>query len=126
MRRIRSLRSGVVLMGHPVSMDTEPTSAMVAIPTTHPTARRLRSCSRFRLLRRVRLHNIAPRSDVGSPGRVRQGRLGNRVVRLPPPYPTLPPRRRGQLRCRYHDLAQLVSRPGASRRGVSDEGSAAL
>lgn len=47
-------------------MDAGSTSAMVALPAAYPTARCLGARSSQRLLRRVRLHNIAPLSNVGS------------------------------------------------------------
>lgn len=109
MCRICSRRSGVVLMGHPVGMDTKPTSEVVAVPTSHPTTRRLGAGSSLCLLRRVRLHNIAPLSDVGPPRRIRESRLGHRFVHLPPTHSPFPAGRCGQLRHRHDDLSQVIS-----------------
>lgn len=67
MRRVCSRWSSVVFMGHPVSMDTRPSSAMVAVPTANLAARCLGASPGLCLLRRVRLHHITPFSNVGPP-----------------------------------------------------------
>lgn len=125
MCRICSRRSGMVLLGHSVGMDTKPTSAVVVVPTAHLTTRRIGVRSSLRLLH-LRLHYVTPLSDVGPPRAVRGSRFSHRIIHLPPPHPRLPPGCCGQLYHRYDDLSRLIPRPGAARRGLADTSPTAL